>query len=431
MPEAIVYCDCCGTMVRPSDMKTGTALVSQKGAVCSACAESLSPENRAAFMKSSRRTKTPRPDDRGHATSTARRTPVPKGVLRRNQVLITGVGVAVGILMGVAVVALMTGSDDRDQPARLVPPTVAVPAVLPPQAPPVPARSQPPKDEPAVAAVPEERAAEVNPSTDMDRIRELVTPGLERYAEITSALTQYLAAHPEGPESAEVKALLEQVRRDFKAVADAELDNTVAAAQKLAAEGRYATARSILGSLRPRFGDTDWYVEVGASRIEVVGREIEAQKQRINEAAAAAMAGATPLFLVGFDGDPTGSPPRSAPAEAGCVSTHPTHVAESPTDTLTVVESFGPHASRSVKFVCGSTASGAPSLDFRTARPITSGTIVVSWESSIREYTYKTNVDTSLTFWMLDARGEPSFGVTYVQDGFVAGIANIRISHAE
>jgi hypothetical protein len=51
----------------------------------------------------------------------------------------------------------------------------------------------------------------------------------------------------------------------------------------------------------------------------------------------------------------------------------------------------------------------------------------VSWESSIREYTYKTNVDTSLTFWMLDARGEPSFGVTYVQDSLEAGNGVIGI----
>jgi len=432
MTEAIRYCDACGKIVLPSDVQSGAAFVSPSGTMCPACLANLPPGQRARLARRTPpRRRTPRPErrsvtprDGSRRVGTGRATPVPRG---NAATVLMIAGAAAGVLLGVAIVLLLVGGDDRQPAAAALPappvtpaPSVAVPMAVtdPSPAPPAPPSTVAPL-EPTIPAGSAEASAR------LAGIREMVTPDYRRYADIVDGLTSLIARYPDPQATEEARTLLAETRAGAAALARAELQKTRASAHTLTASGRYSTAISLLRSLRPRFGDTEWYETEGDAAVDSAIAEVESERDRVQREAAEAVAGGTPLFNVSFDRDAQDGAPATAPAEPEGVSILPTSLTTDGEERVTVRAPGGGFDSNAIQIT--DTNTGKPNVTFAPTRPVTRGLVVVMWRSAVTGYTSTGKLETAFTFRCKGTHGNPFFGVTYVKNKHAdkGGVINV------
>jgi len=297
MAREISYCDRCGKLVPPSEIDSGAAVVRNGLVMCGACIAELPPQKRAALkspVPGTVRRATPRPD----ASRATKRTTGMRPVVRKtghappvsSQQKLAIVGGIAGLVLGLAVALLLIiGGDDGSQVQsravpQIIPSTPAVapapsPVVLPP--PPVAPVTAPvvpvaPAPSPVPAAAPVVR----NAAGLLADAKGLIDERLGRYDEAREALQRIIDRYPDTPEAAEAKTLLADIDRRYGEIVDAEMQKTVESALDVARKGRYDVARSILRSLKPRYGDTAWFRTRGEAAIAEAMAEIDRIREK-------------------------------------------------------------------------------------------------------------------------------------------------------
>ena len=280
MADAITYCDRCGRMILPSDVAQGNYLRLGDGAMCTDCAATLSPEQRASVEAAST-TSLPTVKDvaSGRATPRPGRLSPPRGAAavrgrpptrshakvsapRGSGAVVIG-GTIGGILLGVAVaLVLITGPGEKDEREKAYVPVVS---------PPLPGDgSRSPAVDPETKP-----AATTDATAALAKIREKITPDLAKYDDIVVELKYFKEEHEGAPEVAEAAKLLAKVEEDYATAAEAELGKVTTDSIRLAAEGKHDAALSILRAVGARYRGSAWFTSGGEQKVAEAVAAIE------------------------------------------------------------------------------------------------------------------------------------------------------------
>jgi hypothetical protein len=286
MPDAIVYCDRCGKLIMPSQIREGRALNTELNSLCGDCLTKLPTDERAALQdlagaRAGRTTPGHRRTAKTHIgrapSQRARRaTPTTAGTDQpppSSKLLLPVVGVA-SVLAGVAAVMLL-----------------------------MPSRSAPDEPKPVVSTAVPAGAAHAPPSPAQQRLAEieqLRTPDMAKYAEMRTLLAKFPEEFPDTPEAGKAKELLFTIDTDRARLAEDALAAARTEALKHATAGNFDEAQKSIGSMETRFADGPWMESKGEAAIaEVRSAVVELRREWRSKHAAETLEKARAEFEAG------------------------------------------------------------------------------------------------------------------------------------
>jgi hypothetical protein len=294
--QAIVYCDRCGKLVPPGDVSRGSGIFTANTSICNACAEMLTPEQRA--ILSGRRPPQPdpkpatkkvaRPPSRkgsgvrpAAGASQARRPSGSRSTMRRrradtvregegqsqsksSQTLLI-VGIAVGVLAGLAVTLVLVGRGG-DEPREL-PPSENPTAVVGSRDP-VPNASKKPDTGRATTNRLKPLVSNPSAARRLSTIRAMRGPSLERYAEMCKALESFAREFADTTQAAEAADLRAEIDKEYAEMAGIALVVAIEDSRYLASKGRYADAEKSLSAVSERWNAEPWLSKHGTPALD-------------------------------------------------------------------------------------------------------------------------------------------------------------------
>ena len=274
MPSEIHYCDKCGSIILPSTIEQGSAVVNAATTLCAECLKKLAPDEREAISALRAGAGTPDampmtapvrvyPGDRRSRESTRGRAAAPAGGKKARAAGPVVTAVAVGI--GAAVVSALVGihllrSGDSGPPHR----PRATPTVSAPTAPPVAPSSS--------GAAPASGAT--GAARQLARIRETIRAELVEHAEARKMLTRFSRSFAGTPEAESAKKLLSEIDVAHTKSADEALAAALAQARARTSKGKFDEAESVLRSLETRSGAQVWFESKGKAAVATALSEI-------------------------------------------------------------------------------------------------------------------------------------------------------------
>ena len=274
MPSEIHYCDKCGSIILPSAIEQGSAVVNAATTLCAECLKKLAPDEREAISALRAGAGTPDampmtapvrvyPGDRRSRESTRGRAAAPTGGKKARAAGPVVTAVAVGI--GAAVVSALVGirllrSGDSGPPHR----PRATPTVSAPTAPPVAPSSS--------GAAPASGAT--GAARQLARIRAMIAIDESKYAEARRLLVRFPESFAGTPEVGGAKALLSEIDAAYAKRAE----EALSAARASASAGEFDEAESRLRSIKDRFGDGLWFESKGEAAVAEALAEVAKQR---------------------------------------------------------------------------------------------------------------------------------------------------------
>ncbi len=274
MSSEIHYCDKCGSIILPSAIEQGSAVVNAATTLCAECLKKLPPDEREAISALRAGAGTPDampmtapvrvyPGDRRSRESTRGRAAAPAGGKKARAAGPVVTAVAVGV--GAAVVSALVGirllrSGDSGPPHR----PRATPTVSAPTAPPVAPSSS--------GAAPASGAT--GAARQLARIRAMLAIDESKYAEARRLLVRFPESFAGTPEVGGAKALLSEIDAAYAKRAE----EALSAARAGASAGEFDEAESRLRSIRDRFGDGLWFESKGEAAVAEALAEVAKQR---------------------------------------------------------------------------------------------------------------------------------------------------------
>jgi len=281
MPEQIRYCDKCGKLVTPG--RVSHALIAGDVTICEFCKGGLSEEEKQRLGLDVPRRQTPA---LGTDTRATRRVSSTRSAVQNEggnlKTVVVVAGLAAGLLVGVTLTLVLSGSDESPSVGAVTPSSPAVPPV--PSSGPVDPSGAP---EASSAAAPAKAASSKTSAAAkaLDDIRSLRDPRMTRYAEMRAGLESFAEKHAGEPEADEARTLLAQVDAAYVTRAERELAAARSKAASLCVLGKYDEAAAAIHAVEERHGTGPWLASRGGALIQDALADIAAKRSEKARAA--------------------------------------------------------------------------------------------------------------------------------------------------
>ncbi|MHC4198455.1 MAG: formylglycine-generating enzyme family protein [Planctomycetota bacterium] len=268
MPSEINYCDACGSIILPSAIENGSAVVNSAAMLCPDCLRKLSPDEREALSAPRAGAGTPgaTPTTASARVASGRRSlhgsedpragaPAEGTKARNAGPVVTAVAVGIGAAIVSALIGIHLLENGDSEPPR---PRRATPTANAPTGP-----SKTPSSSGATGA-----------ARQLARIRAMIAMDDSKYAEARGMLVQFPKSFAGTPEVEGAKTLLSEIDAAYARRAE----EALSAARASASADKFDEAERSIRAIGSRFGDGPWFESKGEAAVAEALAEVAKQR---------------------------------------------------------------------------------------------------------------------------------------------------------